>query len=129
MFPQLTLQKINSATCFACTTKLVNEYLTIRYLRGRNGHKTHNHIFIEITACSWISFTCGHRWASTSTSMSAISDINICYSDIGDKYVGQKNVIPISEVFRYRHQSSFRYPTLKKKIFHSADTNPRPWNW
>ncbi len=29
--------------------------------------------------------------------------------------VGLKNVIPISEVFRYRHQSSFRYPTLKKK--------------
>jgi hypothetical protein len=57
----------------------------------------------------------GHRWASTSISMSAISDIDICYSDIGDKNVGLKNVIPISEVFRYRHQSSFRYPILKKK--------------
>jgi hypothetical protein len=57
-----------------------------------------------------------HRWASTSISMSEISDIDISYSDIGDKYVGLKNVIPISEVFRYRHQSSFRYPTLKKKI-------------
>jgi hypothetical protein len=43
------------------------------------------------------------------------SDIDICYSDIGDKYVGLKNVILVSEVFRYRHQSSFRYPTLKKK--------------
>jgi hypothetical protein len=43
------------------------------------------------------------------------SDIDICYSDIGDKYVGLKNVIPISEVFQYRHQSSFQYPTLKKK--------------
>jgi hypothetical protein len=28
--------------------------------------------------------------------MSAISDIDICYSDIGDKYVGLKIVIPIS---------------------------------
>jgi hypothetical protein len=27
------------------------------------------------------------------------SDIDICYSDIGDKYVGLKNVILISEVF------------------------------
>ncbi len=43
------------------------------------------------------------------------SDIDICNSDIGDKYVGLKNVIPISEMFRYRHQSSFRYPILKKK--------------
>ncbi len=43
------------------------------------------------------------------------SDIDNCYSDIGDKYVGQKNVILISEVFRYQHQSFFRYPTLKKK--------------
>jgi hypothetical protein len=25
-----------------------------------------------------------------------ISDIDICYSDIGEKYVGLKNVIPIS---------------------------------
>jgi hypothetical protein len=38
----------------------------------------------------------------------------ICYSDIGDKYVGLKNVIPISEVFRYRHQSSFRRWRMKK---------------
>jgi hypothetical protein len=59
--------------------------------------------------------SCMHRWASTSISMSAISDIDICYSDIGDKYVGLKNIIPISEVFRYRHQSSFRYPIFKKK--------------
>jgi hypothetical protein len=27
--------------------------------------------------------------------MSAISDIDIFYSDIGDKYVGLKNVVPI----------------------------------
>jgi hypothetical protein len=38
-----------------------------------------------------------HRWASTSTSISAISDIDICYSDIGRKYVGLKTVIPISK--------------------------------
>jgi uncharacterized Fe-S cluster-containing protein len=29
------------------------------------------------------------------------SDIDICYSDIEDKYVGLKKVIPISEVYRY----------------------------
>ncbi len=57
------------------------------------------------------------------------SDIDICYSDIGDKYVGLKNVILISEVFRYRHQSSFRYPTLKKKIFQPADLKPHPLEW
>jgi sulfate adenylyltransferase subunit 1 (EFTu-like GTPase family) len=37
-----------------------------------------------------------HRWASTSISVLAVSDIDICYSDIEDKYVGLKNVIPIS---------------------------------
>jgi hypothetical protein len=29
------------------------------------------------------------------------SDIDICFSDIGRKYVGLKTVIPISEGFRY----------------------------
>jgi hypothetical protein len=43
--------------------------------------------------------------------MSAISDI--CYSDIGDKYVGLKNVIPISDI-------------EEKDIHRSADSNPRP---
>ncbi len=58
-----------------------------------------------------------------------ISDIDICYSDIGDKYVGLKNVIPISEVFRYQHQSLFRYPTLKKKIYTSLQIQTHaPWN-
>jgi hypothetical protein len=57
------------------------------------------------------------------------SDINICYSDIGEKYVGLTNVIPISEVFRYRHQSSFRYPTLKKKIYFTLQNCTLvPWN-
>jgi hypothetical protein len=55
-----------------------------------------------------------HWWASTSILMSAISDIDICYSDIVDKYVGLKTVIPISKVFRYRHQSPFQYPNIKK---------------
>jgi hypothetical protein len=57
-----------------------------------------------------------------------ISDIDICYSDIGDKYVGLKNVILISEVFLYRHQSSFRYPALKKKIYSSRQIRIHaPW--
>jgi hypothetical protein len=47
------------------------------------------------------------------------SDINICYSDIGRKYVGLKTVIPISEGFRYRHLSP-------KNIWsHQQDLNPR----
>jgi hypothetical protein len=65
-----------------------------------------------------------HRWASTSILMSAISDIDICYSDIGDKYVGLKTVIPISEVFRYRHQSPFRYPTFTKIPFKLSGIEP-----
>ncbi len=65
-----------------------------------------------------------HRWASTSILMSAISDIDICYSDIGDKYVGLKTVIPISEVFRYQHQSPFRYPTFTKNLFPPAGFEP-----
>ncbi len=57
------------------------------------------------------------------------SDIVICYSDIGDKYVGLKNITPILEVFRYRHQSSFRYPTLKKKENFTLQIQTRaPWN-
>jgi hypothetical protein len=43
--------------------------------------------------------------------MSAISDIDISYSDIGTKYVGLNHLIPISEEFRYRHQLPFRYRT------------------
>ncbi len=56
-----------------------------------------------------------HRWASTLISMSAISDIR--HRHLLFRYRRQilKNVIPISEVFQYRHQSSFRYPILKKK--------------
>jgi hypothetical protein len=67
-----------------------------------------------------------HRWASTLISMSAISDIDICYSDIGDKYVGLNNIIPISEVFWYWHQSSFRYPTLRNKNLSSRRFEPAP---
>jgi hypothetical protein len=43
--------------------------------------------------------TARHRWASTSSLMLAISDIDICYSDIRRKYVGLKTVILISEEF------------------------------
>jgi hypothetical protein len=53
------------------------------------------------------------------------SDIDICYSDIGRKYVGLKTVIPISEGFRYRHPSPFRYPISKKYLSHQQDSNPR----
>jgi hypothetical protein len=66
-----------------------------------------------------------HRWASTSTSISAISDIDICYSDIGRKYAGLKTVIPISEGFQYQHLSPFRYPKSKKYLSHQQDSNPR----
>jgi hypothetical protein len=38
-----------------------------------------------------------HRWASTSALMSAISDIDISYSDIGTKNVGLNPFVPISE--------------------------------
>ncbi len=65
----------------------------------------------------------GHRHRSQCRRY-PISDIDICYSDIGDKYVGPKNIVPISEVFRYRHQSSFRYPTLKKKYTFSCRIKP-----
>ncbi len=71
-----------------------------------------------------------HRWASTSVLMSAISDIDNCYSDIGDKYVGLKIVIPISEVFRYRHLGPFRYPTFKYKKFYTSWIRIcASWNW
>jgi hypothetical protein len=43
----------------------------------------------------------GHRHRSQCRQY-PISDIDICYPDIGDKYVGLKNVIPILVVFRYR---------------------------
>jgi hypothetical protein len=48
-----------------------------------------------------------------------------CYSVIEDKYIGVKTVIPISEEFRYRHQSPFRYRTFTKNSFHQLDSNPR----
>ncbi len=57
------------------------------------------------------------------------SDIDICCSDIGDKCVRLKNLIPISEVFRYRQQSSFRYQTLKKKKYFTLQIQTHvPWN-
>jgi hypothetical protein len=75
--------------------------------------------------CSATPFPAFHRWVSTSTLISAISDIDICYSDIRRKYVGLKTVIPISEGFRYRHLSPFRYPISKKYLSHQQDSNPR----
>ncbi len=46
--------------------------------------------------------TIGGHWHRSQCQRYPTSDIDICYSDIGDKYVGLKNVIPISEVFRYQ---------------------------
>jgi hypothetical protein len=53
------------------------------------------------------------------------SDIDISYSYIGRKYVGLKTVILISEGFRYRHLSPFRYPISKKYLSHQQDSNSR----
>ncbi len=55
------------------------------------------------------------------------SDIDICYSDIGRKYVRLKTVIPISEGFRYRHLSPFRYPIsdIQKIFITSAGFEPK----
>jgi hypothetical protein len=79
-----------------------------------------------IFSCNLTTLHCMHRWASTSISMSAISDIDICYSDIGRRYVGLKTVIPISEGFRYRHLSLFRYPIYKIFFSQPQYSNPRP---
>ncbi len=63
--------------------------------------------------------------------MSAISDIDISYSDIGTKYVGLNPLIPISEESRYRHQLPFRYRTKSisdipiSKIDKSFPIDPR----
>jgi hypothetical protein len=51
---------------------------------------------VKILALQLLKRSDRHRWASTSISMSAIYDIDFCYSDIGDKYVELKNIIPIS---------------------------------
>jgi hypothetical protein len=77
-------------------------------------------------------FNHDHRWASTSISMSAISDIwhrhllfqyrrQICrtekrHSDIGSVPISTSEFIPISDI-------------EEKDIFLPADTNPRPWKW
>ncbi len=74
---------------------------------------------------TWHTVQLSCRWASTSVLMSAISDIDICYSDIGRKYVGLKTVIPISEGFRYRYLSPFRYPISQKYLSYPQASNPR----
>ncbi len=67
-----------------------------------------------------------HRWASTSILMSAISDIDICYSDIGDKYVRLQTVIPISGCsdIDIRVHSDVRHS--QNIINASGESNPRP---
>ncbi len=68
-----------------------------------------------------------HRWASTSISISAISDIDICYSHIGDKYFGLKNVIPnIGSVPISTSEFIPISDIEENKIFLPADSNPRP---
>ncbi len=61
-----------------------------------------------------------HRWASTSILMSAIFDIR--HRHLLFRYWRQirrtgKTIIPILEVFRYRHQSSFWYPILNSEYY------------
>jgi hypothetical protein len=50
---------------------------------------------MTVVFCSLLVSMGGHRHRSQCRRY-PISDIDICYSDIGDKYVGLKNVIPIS---------------------------------
>jgi hypothetical protein len=76
----------------------------------------------------WATTMGGHRHRSQCRRYPT-ADIDICYYDIGDKYVGLKNVIPISEVFQYRHQSSFRYPTLKEKNFSPCRCESAPFGF
>ncbi len=68
-----------------------------------------------------------HRWASTSTSISAISDIRHRHLlfRYQKKICRTETVIPISEGFRYQHLSPFRYPISKKYSSHQQDSNPR----
>jgi hypothetical protein len=53
-------------------------------------------------------------------------DIDICYSDIGDKYVGLKTIILIGSV----PISTSEFVTIsdikEKKLCHPVDSNPRP---
>ncbi len=74
-----------------------------------------------------------HRWALTSTSMSAISDIRhrhllfwyrrqICRTEKRHSYIYRK----YSDI-DIRAHSDIRH--WRKKIFQSADANPRPSDW
>jgi hypothetical protein len=73
----------------------------------------------------WSNIIGGHRHRSWCRRYPT-SDIDICHSDIGDKYVGLKTVIPISEVFRYRYQSPLRCPTFTKFFLTLAGFKPGP---
>ncbi len=52
------------------------------------------------------------------------SDIDICHPNIGDKYVGLKNVIPIS-TSEFNSISDIE----DQKTIHLANSNPRPLQW
>ncbi len=75
---------------------------------------------IELCGCETATW---HHWPQCR--QYPTSDIDICYSDIGRKYDELKTVIPISEGFRYRHLSPFRYPVSKKYLSHQQHLNPR----
>jgi hypothetical protein len=61
----------------------------------------------------------GHRHRSRCRRYTT-SDIDICYSDIGDKDVGLKNGIPIST------SEFIRISDIEeKRKIHPADSNPR----
>ncbi len=80
----------------------------------------------SLTALFYSIITKGGHWHRSQCRRYPTSNIDICYSNIGDKYVGLKNVIPISELFRYQYQSSFRYPTMKKKNITPCRFKPAP---
>ncbi len=91
--------------------------------------------------CSCISYVLvyltgvDHRWASTYAFMSAISDIDIPYSDIRTKNVGLNLFILIPKEFRYRHQLPFQYRTKSisdihiSKIYKSFPNDPSKIIW
>ncbi len=68
-----------------------------------------------------------HRWASTSTSISAISDIrhrHLLYR-YRKKICRTENSHSDTEGFRYRYLSPFRYLISKKYLSHQQDSNHR----
>jgi hypothetical protein len=83
----------------------------------------------ERSQCAYVFFIGGHRHRSQCRQY-LTSDINICYSDIGDKYVGLKNVIPIiGSVVISTSELILISDIEENKIFHPTDSNSRPLEW